>query len=264
MISRLRIRHSYSRELGETAKCRSLFKQAINRNLDWPEAIFEAWLSFERESGDLSSLYTAMERVEAKRRQASAKFQAAVEQQAVMDAQPLHNDMDFEAEGTDQSEQASKKRKKGSNGVVARKKAKSEAEPEEEKPKRGPAAKPAPPAQAPADTEGDAKTVYVSKLPLDVAENQVRSLFGQVRFRDLFSFGDPTDLTPRSSFQFGDIRDIRLIKRPTIAFAYVEYATSAAAKKSCSLDGHAFEGGKAIKVAISNPAGKTTNTQQPQ
>jgi len=46
-------------------KCRNLFKRACNSVSDWPEKIFEHWLSFERELGSIEDWELARKYVDA-------------------------------------------------------------------------------------------------------------------------------------------------------------------------------------------------------
>jgi hypothetical protein len=41
-----------------------VFRDIANKNLDWPEAIWEAWLSFEHAHGSLDELEDCMDKVE--------------------------------------------------------------------------------------------------------------------------------------------------------------------------------------------------------
>jgi gas vesicle protein len=52
-----------------------VFKDIVSRNLDWPEAIWEAWLSFEHAHGSLDELEFCMDQV--KRTQAEVNFRRA-------------------------------------------------------------------------------------------------------------------------------------------------------------------------------------------
>lgn len=247
------------REIGELNKVRTLFKQAVNRGLDYPDAIFEGWLAFEREQGDLASLYTALDRIEVRRRQIAVKIQKALQEQengsveAYYQAHGGYGGAEMAVDQAGAGIQAGQKRKKGDGGVMSKKKGKTEDGAVEVKGKKADKGKgkekteAGPPQQAeeaqqPMETETElkeseadatAKTIYVSKLPVDVADATLRQLFAR----------------------FGLISDVRIVKRPTTAFAYIEFVKASGAKKACALDGHVFEStGKAIKVAISNPA----------
>ncbi|KAI9024089.1 hypothetical protein DFJ74DRAFT_667240 [Hyaloraphidium curvatum] len=221
------------RSHGDYEKCRTLFKQAVNRNLDWPEALFDAWLSFEREHGDIHATYAAMERIGVRRRQLAAKMEKT------MAAFETANETEMGGMQEVESDNASKKRKKAASGSLPpKKKAKATEGPDDLGDGAVPAHKAEPDASndtghgAEMDIDSDAaRTVYVSKLPVDVVEGQLRPLF----------------------LPFGEIRAIRIVRRDTTAFAYVEFSKQAAAQESCSLNGQPLEGGKPIKVAISNP-----------
>jgi hypothetical protein len=113
--------------MGDISRCRSLFKQAVSRQLDWPEAVFQAWIAFERECGDLTSTYAALERIEVRSRQLALRTYSAAQEQ------PQHalraprssavRDVGMDGKGDD-AKQAGKKRKKGATESAPRKKAK--------------------------------------------------------------------------------------------------------------------------------------------
>ncbi|KAI8922464.1 hypothetical protein DFJ77DRAFT_25877 [Powellomyces hirtus] len=50
----------FERLYGSTAQARAVYKTASIRATDWPERIFEAWLSFEREEGSVETYYSAV------------------------------------------------------------------------------------------------------------------------------------------------------------------------------------------------------------
>lgn len=77
-------------------------------------------------------------------------------------------------------------------------------------------------------------TVYVSNLDQNMDKITLRELFET----------------------YGKIKDIRLQFKPNYAFAYIQFANEKEATDSCSLDKMEI-GGKAIGVAISNPAKRT-------
>ena len=48
---------------------RKVFRDIANKNLDWPEAIWEAWISFEQLHGSVEQLEDALDRIERARTQ---------------------------------------------------------------------------------------------------------------------------------------------------------------------------------------------------
>jgi len=68
------------RSFGDVKHCRKLFQKAVNSVSDWPESVFQAYISFEREEGDLDNYKQAvvrceaqLKRVEERRAQEAAK-----------------------------------------------------------------------------------------------------------------------------------------------------------------------------------------------
>lgn len=61
-------RHSDHHDLA-----RSTFKDVSTKNLDYPEALWDAWINFEYAHGSLASLEDAMARIERARTQAEAR-----------------------------------------------------------------------------------------------------------------------------------------------------------------------------------------------
>jgi hypothetical protein len=54
---------SWSSKQDRYDEAREVFKDIAPKNLDWPEAIWEAWLSFEHSHGSLNELEDCMDRV---------------------------------------------------------------------------------------------------------------------------------------------------------------------------------------------------------
>ncbi|KAJ3117310.1 Squamous cell carcinoma antigen recognized by T-cells 3 [Phlyctochytrium bullatum] len=75
--------------------------------------------------------------------------------------------------------------------------------------------------------------IYVSNLDVNVDKPLIRDVFGQ----------------------FGKIKEVRMVYRPTIAFAYVEFEVDASADRACSLDNTTLEQfpKRRVSVKISNP-----------
>ncbi|KIP09711.1 hypothetical protein PHLGIDRAFT_22785 [Phlebiopsis gigantea 11061_1 CR5-6] len=55
------------------ADARKAFKDVANKNLDWPEAVWDAWVSFEQVHGSLEELEECFDRVERARNQVNAR-----------------------------------------------------------------------------------------------------------------------------------------------------------------------------------------------
>ncbi|KAJ3057547.1 Splicing factor [Rhizophlyctis rosea] len=54
---------NFERTHGGTLKVRSVYRQAAIKKLDWPERLFHAWLTFEKENGSISEFYEAVSAV---------------------------------------------------------------------------------------------------------------------------------------------------------------------------------------------------------
>lgn len=55
---------SLSRRKDQYDDARSLFSDLAYKNLDWPEAIWEAWISFEHQHGSVAELEACLDKVE--------------------------------------------------------------------------------------------------------------------------------------------------------------------------------------------------------
>lgn len=49
---------------GRVDEARNAFKDIVTKNLDWPEAIFEAWISFEHLHGSVEEIEECMDKVD--------------------------------------------------------------------------------------------------------------------------------------------------------------------------------------------------------
>lgn len=52
---------------------RKVYRDVAMKNLDWPEAIWEAWIAFEQLHGSVEQLEDCMDRVERARGQVNAR-----------------------------------------------------------------------------------------------------------------------------------------------------------------------------------------------
>ncbi|THG99405.1 hypothetical protein EW026_g2934 [Hermanssonia centrifuga] len=66
---------------------RKLFRDVANKNLDWPEALWEAWISFEHVHGSLEQLEDCLDRVERARKHVNMKRAKDAEKAAYQAAQ---------------------------------------------------------------------------------------------------------------------------------------------------------------------------------
>ena len=58
---------------GRTDEARNAFKDIVTKNLDWPEAIFEAWISFEHLYGSVEEIEECLDKVERAQNQLNAR-----------------------------------------------------------------------------------------------------------------------------------------------------------------------------------------------
>lgn len=54
-------------------EARKVFRDVANKNLDWPEAVWEAWVAFEHVHGSVEDLEDCMDRIERAQRYVNAK-----------------------------------------------------------------------------------------------------------------------------------------------------------------------------------------------
>jgi len=212
-------------ESGNVPKARSLMKQASVKSLDQPELVFETWLAIEREHGITDTLYEAMFRIRNRRRDLAKKMQELVEAEtavAVAVEQPVA-DVGHKRAAEEESERPAKRAKGEKKGKKTKELVAEVANVETPDVSKDVAADAVPVGE-------DPTTLYVSKLPLTVTQQDLQTLFSP----------------------YGAVKDIRIVKRATTAFAYVEFATSAEAHASLALDARELEG-KRIGVHISNP-----------
>ncbi|KAI8079778.1 uncharacterized protein BX664DRAFT_202234 [Halteromyces radiatus] len=73
------------RSLGNIHRCTSLFKQAVAKNLDYPDRLLNIWLSMEYEEGSVESLEDCFVRINKKSKVLTREWQAALAQQEAME-----------------------------------------------------------------------------------------------------------------------------------------------------------------------------------
>ncbi|KAK3748519.1 hypothetical protein RRG08_008680 [Elysia crispata] len=75
------------RMFGDTKHCRRILQRALNSVTDWPESITHAYITFEREEGDLEQYDTAVAKCEAQMERINERrAKAAEKEQAIQDA----------------------------------------------------------------------------------------------------------------------------------------------------------------------------------
>ncbi|KAI7871253.1 hypothetical protein BDF14DRAFT_1764920 [Spinellus fusiger] len=75
----------FERECGDEQRCLSLFKQAMEKKLDYPERIMNAWMLFEHENGSLDSMQTALVRINKATKLLSTHWLAGLAEQEALD-----------------------------------------------------------------------------------------------------------------------------------------------------------------------------------
>ncbi|KAG0365729.1 Splicing factor [Gamsiella multidivaricata] len=212
----------------------------IATSLDWPEKVFEAWLMFERESGDLVTYKdallrsrAAMKGVEAFRAQSTQEISNAyADQTAYAVVQPSEPVMATQGQVENEgAQEGSKKRKMSAqNNEPAAKILKTE--PDQHK------TKDAKPLNISAGRHED--TCFVVNFPLDMSEKKLTELFQE--------YGTVLRCTippPRS----GEIK-----KR---SFAYVQFSSPEEAHAALALDGRDVGQRRGLSVRISDTNQKT-------
>ncbi|TFY58334.1 hypothetical protein EVJ58_g6483 [Rhodofomes roseus] len=207
-------------EANEDGEARRVFKDVCMKNLDWPEAMWEAWIAFEHVHGSVQTLEEAMDKVEfaraqmALRRQKEAKraehaaMQLIAEQQAnmasVADA-PLPTGAGGDSGAAPMDVDAGP-----STAAGTKRKAEEEAAPGDANQK---------PVQLKRDRENC--TVFVADLPEGTKEEDLRTLFKDC----------------------GPIREIKITQLPNSLVATVEFmerdsVPAALTKDKKRIDGH--------------------------
>lgn len=59
--------------MGKYEEARKVFRDVSTKNIDWPEAVWEAWLAFEHVHGLASGLQNCIDRIEKAQQQVNAK-----------------------------------------------------------------------------------------------------------------------------------------------------------------------------------------------
>lgn len=80
--------HVICRSLGNIHSCRSLFKQAIAKNLDYPERLMAVWQSMEYEEGSVESLEQSIVRINKKSKLVARDWQVRLYQQRLWSCSP--------------------------------------------------------------------------------------------------------------------------------------------------------------------------------
>ncbi|KZT61784.1 hypothetical protein CALCODRAFT_490685 [Calocera cornea HHB12733] len=179
-------------DLRDPDRARRIYKEAAARNqLDWPEAIFDAWIDFEHRFGTVDEVETAMIRVKqlseklaVKRQQEAAAYQAhnaqvMAEQEALHPVEDLSQPaVPMEVEPVPQSQgDATKKRKAEDDGEGhAPKRMRGEELDAQPQSVQAPEASTSASTQ-PLKRDRENSSVFVSGLSADITEEDLRLLF---------------------------------------------------------------------------------------
>ncbi|KAJ3040739.1 Splicing factor [Rhizophlyctis rosea] len=87
----------FERDHTTVAKARSVYKQACNRSIDWPERVFDAWLTFERECGTVTELYQAISMIQLQQKSLEhRRAKEAAQAQAQAEVAPVETQVPME------------------------------------------------------------------------------------------------------------------------------------------------------------------------
>lgn len=67
------ISYTFDSRVGLFDDARKVFRDIASKNLDWPEAIWEAWIAFEHVYGTVEELEDSMDRIEKAQKQVAAR-----------------------------------------------------------------------------------------------------------------------------------------------------------------------------------------------
>ncbi|KAH7914268.1 hypothetical protein BJ138DRAFT_1177428 [Hygrophoropsis aurantiaca] len=185
---------------------RTTFQDIAMKNIDWPEAIWEAWIAFEHLYGSVESIEAALDKVERARYQVNARRAREAEKavyeanQVLMEHQaasvpvvdvinadaPATHDVPMDVDASVHSDNRAKRKAE---------------EPVPEEGSKKPRLEPpqAPPPQLKRDRENC--TVFVADLPGSVSENELKELFKDC----------------------GEVREVKVTQMPEGAVATVEF-----------------------------------------
>ncbi|OBZ68772.1 hypothetical protein A0H81_11060 [Grifola frondosa] len=251
---------------------RKVFRDIAMKNLDWPEAIWEAWVTFEQLHGTVEGIDDCLDRIERAQLQVNAR-RAKEAQKAEYAAMQLIAEQQAAMPVADVTMQ------------TAPRKAEEDVIPEGSKKPR---------IEEPARLKRDREncTVFVADLPVGVQDDELRTLFkdcGAVREIKITQLPNslvatvefierdsvPAALTKdkkqktddafvRNMFEkYGTIFDVRWPSKKfksTRRFCYVQYTSPSSAEAALELNGHELEEGHSLSVLISNPERKKERT----
>ncbi|KAJ3174635.1 RNA-binding protein 4F [Geranomyces variabilis] len=251
----------FERQHGAPAHARAIFKKSSAAETDWPERIFESWLQFEREYGDVMDYYSALATITKKRAtletarvwaktdsQPGPKVAAATKKSSgARQAQPKESRKHPRDPDADDANASSKGKKHKSNG---------NATPGSETvaaPEKAALPKPKPSEYHTVNSEMGGHMLYVTNLPSDVSESQLKDEFakhGQII--DLYIQPNPETHETEAYVEFANVEQVR--EAYTVNGTELAGSTLQVARcKSARVPRSGFAGAKeAHKIFVSN------------
>ncbi|KAJ3150870.1 Squamous cell carcinoma antigen recognized by T-cells 3 [Geranomyces variabilis] len=249
----------FERRHGAPAHARAIFKKASMTETDWPERIFQAWLQFEREYGDVANYYSALATITKKRATLeTARVRAEGESQPGLKASAA----DKKPAGTrkaqpkesrkhprdpDDDATMAKGKKLKSNDLAAQG-SETVADPE-----KAALPKPKPSEYHTVNSEMGGHMLYVTNLPSDVSESQLKEIFakhGQII--DLYIQPNPVTQETEAYVEFANVEQVReayTVNGTELAGSALQVARC----KSARVPRSGFAGAKeAHKIFVSN------------
>ncbi|KAI0084788.1 hypothetical protein BDY19DRAFT_1077256 [Irpex rosettiformis] len=158
--------------LGMYDQARNVFREIAPKNLDWPEAVWEAWTAFEQVHGSVEELEDCFDRIERAQKQVNAKRAKDAEKAALQAAQFI-----TEQQGGVPLAEASAQGDAQMEVDHALSEGSSKRKAEDEVPAEG--SKKARIDQVPSSLKRDREncTVFVANLPSNTSEEDLRLLF---------------------------------------------------------------------------------------
>ncbi|KAL5501649.1 PRP24 [Sanghuangporus vaninii] len=169
---------------GRYGDARAVFKELVNKRLDWPEAVFDAWIGFEHLYGTVQEIYECLDQVERAQNQVSIRRAKEAEKATLQATQNL-GQPEAASMLISEAVQQSLEGAKVSHSVVSTMEAddasenvtrKRKTEASDDKPEQSKKAKTVA-TSAPPKRDRENSTVFIADLPSDVSRNDVAAIF---------------------------------------------------------------------------------------
>ncbi|KAL5482584.1 PRP24 [Sanghuangporus weigelae] len=168
---------------GRYGDARAVFKEIVNKRLDWPEAIFDAWIGFEHLYGTVQEIYECLDQVERAQNQVSTRRAKEAEKAAPQATQNLGQPeaastlisevVQQASEGAKASHSVSTMEVDDASGNVTRKRKTEASDDKSEGSKKAKTVA----TSAPPKRDRENSTVFIGDLPSDVSETDLSALF---------------------------------------------------------------------------------------